>query len=115
MYLDTNNFIKELPYKPYCFKNNKSILVNYNSRYYLSCNIEKRNHSEILRIRIKIFELLSNDDTFVIKEFINALFLKHEDISVVYTKLDLNQTFSQVRRNKYFKVAFGKRQLISEE
>lgn len=113
MYLDTNNFVKELPYKRYCFKNNKRILVDYHCKYYLSCSIEKSEDEEVETLRI--FELLSNDHTFVIKEFISALFLEHKDIDVVYTRLDLSQTFSQVRRNKYFKVASGKRQLIFEE
>lgn len=111
MYLDTDNFIRELSYKQFCRKRKKEPHISYDGRTYINFTILKQNNTEIVRV----FVLLSSDHTFVIKESIDALFLEHKDIDVVYTKLDLAQTFSQVRVNKYFKSMFGARQLIWEQ
>lgn len=111
MYLDTNNFVKELPYTSYYKFNTVEKTIAVNTPYYLSFNILKKNVAETVRI----FDLDYSDHTFVIQDCIEALFNEHKDVCAVYTKLDLMQTFSQVRRNKYFKVFIGKRQLIFEK
>lgn len=110
MYLNTDNFVKELPYKLYCTQNKKRQLVDVNSKTYLSLNLF--NFDETDAEIIRIFELLSNDYTYIIKESMAAIFMERKDIVSIYTKLDTSQTFSQVRVNKYFKSFIGPRQLI---
>lgn len=112
MYLDNNNFVRELPFHGLFYdQNNKQQLVIFN-RYYLTFNILK-NYEDDAEI-VRVYELLSNDRTYVIKESISAVFMEHKDIVSIYTKLSLDQTFSQVRVNKYFKSFIGSKQLILE-
>jgi hypothetical protein len=110
MYLDNNNFVKELPYKLFYDQNNKPQFCKIASKYYLNFNILKNYESDAEIVRV--YELLSNDHTYIIKESISAVFMEHKDIVSIYTKLSLDQTFSQVRVNKYFKSFIGSKQLI---
>lgn len=114
MYIDSNNFIKEIPYKKYYTTDSgKTQELVISTKYYLVFKGEKLESYED-STTIRVFNLLSTDNTSCLKNCINVLFEDYVNINRVYTKLDLYQSFKQVRINKYFKVFNGKKQILKD-
>lgn len=107
MYIDNNFFIRE---DPICTHHKFNVLgksIPVYSGTFISLYTEDKNLSnhaiEITRSKNYFFD-----------EVLDLIY-DYSNHKVVYTKLDLSQTYKQVLKNKYFKSFIGKRQLIINE
>lgn len=107
MYIDNALFVKEDPFVSYYKFNRlaKSLPVYSSTFMCLS--------SEDNTLDGHAIEITRNVGCFF--DEVLDLIYEYTDYKVVYTKLDLDQTYEQVLRNKYFKSFIGKRQIILKE
>jgi hypothetical protein len=115
MYIDNTNFYKETPYTKQCLnEEGKLVKIVVSSKYYLVFKASGLEAHEDFFTIIRIFELLSTDKDSLLESCVHAIFSDYPFINRIYTKLDLDQSFKQVRANKYFKTFIGKKQPIKE-
>lgn len=107
MYIDNTLFVKEDSFiSHYKFNRLVKSLPVYASTF-ISFNTEDNSlHGHAI-------EITRNVGCFF--DEVLDLIYEYTNYKVVYTQLDLDQTYEQVLRNKYFKSFIGKRQIILKE
>lgn len=107
MYIDNTLFVKEDPFISHYKFNRLAKSVPVYASTFISFNTEDNSlHGHAI-------EITRNMGCFF--DEVLDLIYEYTDYKAVYTKLDLDQTYEQVLRNKYFKSFIGTRQIILKE